>query len=79
MRVRLRAEFLRSTGQYTGEEPFKRWTIQACACGLCSREQIVAVDDPHICQIDPRGYEDIPEDKRPVFRHVNVANLEPCK
>jgi hypothetical protein len=34
-RVRLTGRFLRSTGQVTGDEGGKRWTIRECNCDLC--------------------------------------------
>lgn len=64
-RVKLRAEFLRNTGQYTGEEPFKRWTVQACACKSCELGLLIAVDEPHY-EIEGR------------LRHVAVSNVCPA-
>jgi hypothetical protein len=66
-RVQLTAAFLRSTGQHTGPEPFKVWTVTACDCGLCvtgrfiATDEQAAADDHHL----PGA-----------MRHINVANLE---
>lgn len=75
-RVRLTGYFLRATRQTLGNEGAKKWTIVACECGLCKGGAHVAVDEPHFCQDDPRGYEDIPPEKRPKWRHVALANLQ---
>jgi hypothetical protein len=79
-RVRLTGIFLRNTGQMAGGEGSSRWTIVQCDCRLCrgntSGSAFVAVDEPHECQSNPKGYEDIPEAERPRWRHINVANLE---
>ena len=83
MRVRFTGAFLRSTGQVAGGEGAKRWTVVACACKLCQGNDkswsYVAVDEPHLCQLDPTGYEDVPESERPKHRHINVANIEACR
>lgn len=89
-RVRLTGAFLRSTGQIAGGEGGKRWTVVECSCKLCQGNPgpkcqdkgawcFVAVDEPHACQIDPTGYEDVPEAERPKFRHINANNLEACR
>ena len=78
--VRLTGRFLRNTGQIAGSEGASRWKIVACECRLCRPSgdgfRCVAVDEPHEAQRDPRGYEDIPADERPKWRHINAANLE---
>jgi hypothetical protein len=63
-RVRMTAEFLRNTGQYTGSEPFKVWTVQPCECGLCRSGPFVLTDEPSL----------LPGEA--IFRHVNFYNLE---
>lgn len=79
MKVRLTGAFLRSTGQIAGGEGQKRWIVIECSCRMCGRDgQFCAVNEPHICQTDPRGYEDLPPEQRPKWRHFNVANLEKC-
>lgn len=74
-KVRLNARFLRNTGQYTGEEPFKRWTVVECHCSLCSRDHagsyFVAVNEPYCDET----LETCPELKGR-WRHINVANLQ---
>jgi len=79
LRVRLTGAFLRSTGQYLGSEGISRWTIVECKCSLCALGDYCAVNEPHLCQSDPTGYEDIPEAERPKWRHFNVVNLETCR
>lgn len=80
--VRLTGAFLRSTGQIAGGEGQSRWKTVDCPCRNCSDDAwsrggaLVAVNEPHSCQEDPRGYEDIPPEKRPKWRHINAANLE---
>ena len=60
-KVRLTPEFLRNTGQYTGEEPQKVWDTVECSCSMCARGQHVAVDESGI----DGGY-----------RHIAKSNLE---
>lgn len=80
-KVRFTGRFLRNTGQFAGGEGARTWTIVECACALCevvgyADLYYVAVDQPHIAQIDPTGYEDVPSAERPKWRHINAANLE---
>jgi len=78
-KVRLTGVFLRNTGQMTGDEGRKRWTVQSCECGLCKcgKPGFVAVDEPHQAALDPKGYEDVPPEKRAkMLRHVACGNLE---
>ncbi len=44
-RVGLTGLFLKNTGQCTGPEGFKVWTVQTCACTLCTGGRFVAVDE----------------------------------
>jgi hypothetical protein len=69
-RVRLARAFLRNTGQVKGGEGHSRWTVVACACGLCTHGGFVAVDERSMYADSP-GNEDMPPQ-----RHFNVANLE---
>lgn len=62
-RVRLTGNFLRWTGQYTGAEPFARWLIVPCACGLCASGRFVAVNEASAD--DPTR-----------SRHIHAGNLE---
>lgn len=75
-RVRLTGYFLAATGQRVGSEGSKVWTVLACECGLCGGGRHCAVNEPHLCQEDPTGYEDIPTEQRPKWRHVALANLQ---
>lgn len=74
--VRLTGTFLRNTGQIVGGEGHLTWQIVACDCGMCRGGHHVAVNEPHRCQEDPRGYEDIPPAQRPKWRHIAKSNLE---
>ena len=78
-RVRLTGDFLRNTGQVCGGEGQSKWNVVECDCGLCETGDYVAVNQPHICQSDPTGYEDLPVEKRPKYRHINIHNLETCR
>lgn len=75
-RVRLTGTFLKNTGQQVGGEGQSVWTIQECSCQLCRTGAFVATNEPHACQEDPRGYEDIPPEERPRWRHINTCNLQ---
>jgi len=80
--VRLTGVFLRNTGQIAGGEGQARWTVVACDCRACDdwtaaeAAPLVAVNEPHACQSDPRGYEDIAPEDRPKWRHIAACNLE---
>lgn len=65
-RVKLTGQFLRSTGQATGGEGRKVWTVVSCTCGLCKRETHVAVDEF-------MPFED--DDGNPMRRHFHQENL----
>jgi hypothetical protein len=65
-KVRLTSAFLRSTGQHTGDEPRKRWVVQACFCGMCITGRFVAVDEPSATEDG-------------AVRHIAVAHLEPAR
>lgn len=74
--VQFTGDFLRSTGQYTGPEATGKWIVVECACGLCGHGPFCALNQPHLCQEDPTGYEDVPVEQRPKWRHVNYHNVE---
>ena len=72
-KVRLTAKFLRSTGQYTGREPFNRWTITGFSNGWA------VTDEP---ASNPPGYysaEELAADPTLAFRRVATGNLELVK
>ena len=78
--VRLTGKFLQSTGQQVGGEGTSRWLTVDCrkdsGC-TCDPSAFVAVNEPHSCRTDPRGYEDIPLDVRAtMWRHIALGNLE---
>ena len=74
--MRLTGSFLRSTGQIVGGEGTLAWLTVRCPCHLCSTGEYVAVNEPHHCQTDPTGYEDVPPEERPLWRHFHAGNLE---
>lgn len=76
MKVHLTGSFLRNTGQMVGGEGQSVWQIVGCSCNLCQTGAFVAVNEPHSCQEDPRGYEDIAPEDRPRWRHINTCNLQ---
>ena len=65
-RIQLTGEFLRATGQFAGFESHSKWTVVACDCGLCQKGPYIAVDQPSAD--DPTRN-----------RHMNYANVEPCR
>ncbi len=76
-KVRFTHTFLHNTGQQVGGEGSKVFTTLECPCRLCKMVgDFVAVDEPHFCQTNPRGYEDIAPEDRPKFRHIRAGNLE---
>jgi len=75
-KVQLTGIFLKNTGQQAGGEGSKKWLLVECPCAACKSGEFVAVNEPHLCQSDPCGYEDIPPEKRPKWRHFHAANLQ---
>ncbi len=72
-KVRLTSKFLRNTGQYTGDEPRKIWTIRAVepkTHGL----QLVTVDE---LKGDLSYYtaEELEADPELKWRRINAGNL----
>jgi hypothetical protein len=65
-RVRMKAQFLRDTGQYSGQDCHSRWTVQSCGCYLCKGGDYVAVNERS--QFDSAA-----------ARHINAKNLEGCR
>ena len=81
-RVRLSGRFLRSIGQYVGEEPFKRWVVSECGCGLCKGGRFVATDEFHECEcVDDKvgGGCDVCWGRGERRRHIAAGNLERCR
>jgi hypothetical protein len=62
--VRLTEEFLRSTMQYDGPEPFQRWIVVEHDCKLCKEGLTVAVDQQSLFHTK----------KHP--RHILTKNLQ---
>jgi hypothetical protein len=73
-KVKLTGEFLRNTGQVTGEDGLSVWTVTACKCELCNTGRFVATDQnantgmlataDHLAEADPA-----------TLRHLNVGNI----
>jgi hypothetical protein len=77
-KVRLTGAFLRSTGQIAGGEGHMSWLVQECNCPMCQGEY-VATNEPHYCQENPEGFEDIAPEERPKWRHFHITNVEATK
>ena len=81
-RVRLTGIFLKNTGQHAGSEGLSHWLVVECACRACgdwsgpNAHPLVALNEPHGCQVDPSGYEDLKPEERPRWRHIAAWNLE---
>lgn len=70
-KVRLTAKFLRNTGQYTGSEPFARWTITGFSNGWA------IVDEPLCARtLEMFTEQELAEDPTLRFRRVATANLQ---
>lgn len=76
--VRLTGVFLRSTGQITGDDGRKRWTVQKCECSLCKSGSFVATDEKHPDWYMQRLYsaDEIATMPHLRFRHFAIGNLE---
>lgn len=83
-KVRLTGKFLRNTGQTRGGEGTSTWvTVESPEYKPGDPAQhkhggfhLIAVNEPHECQRDPSGYEDVAPEERPKWRRINAANLE---
>jgi hypothetical protein len=77
-RVRLKASFLRSTGQYSGHDAHAIWTVQACKVYAGGRTALVLTDEerPDDGTFTP---EEIAADPTLKYRRINAANLERCR
>lgn len=72
-KVRLTAKFLRNTGQYTGSEPFSRWTIT----GFTNGGQWAVTDQPTDTSIYTA--DELTADPTLAYRRIAVGNLERVK
>lgn len=83
-KVRLTGYFLKCTGQVTGGEGSKRWTVLAAGdCGfgdmcLCRTGRFVAVDEPLSDEDRKAAYGDIKSTRADgrLMRSINIGNLE---
>jgi hypothetical protein len=71
-RVKLTGKFLKNTGQRTGSSGLSEWIIVGFWPGM---DHFALVNEPHTCQSDPTGYEDLAPEDRPKWRSIAVANL----
>lgn len=72
--VRLTSDFLRNTGQFTGQDAHSAWVVRECDCDLCESGRFVAINQEY--SHNWFTSEEIKRDERLVWRHINVANLE---
>lgn len=70
-KVKLTGLFLKNTGQTCGGEGGKVWTV----VGFWSDGRQCLVNEPHVCQTDPTGYEDLAPEDRPQWRSIATGNL----
>lgn len=75
-RVQFTGYYLRATDQMTGSEGSKRWTVLACDCDMCKGGQFCAVDEAHGDEYRALMWGDLPEDRRPIWRHIALGNLQ---
>ena len=78
-KVRLTGAFLRSTGQYVGQEAHNRWTVQAHpGCKLCADGRFILTDE--LRQDDDMfTAEELAANPLLKYRHVNASNVERCR
>lgn len=75
--VRLTSAFLGSTGQSRRNGEGKRtWTVLACPCAMCATGRYACTDEEHDPEYRARTWGDLPEERRPKYRHLAVANVE---
>ena len=77
--VRFTGDFLRNTGQIVGSAGLDRWVVRECHCALCGNDgRFICTNEPHHCQEDPTGYEDLAPEDRPKWKHLAAGNVEKC-
>lgn len=81
-KVRLSGRYLASTGQRTGGEGQKVFTVIECVCPRCRTEDAfgcVAVDERNAFYDQPGFYSDEEKRTHPELRHRHIArvNLQP--
>ncbi len=69
-RVRMTAKFLRSTGQYTGDEAHRTWNVT----GLTNGDRWAIVDQP--CGLHCFTEAELEADPALAFRRIAVENLQ---
>ncbi len=74
-RVKLTGKFLACTGQQKGDEGRKVWTVQACACSLCSSGRFVQVNEEGVTSLYTA--EELVAQPSLRWRHIAIANLMP--
>ena len=77
-KVRLTGYFLKCTGQTTGGEGQSRWTVVACACGLCKTGRYLATDEPNgYTEADGYTRAELDDESNGLrWRHFALANLQ---
>lgn len=73
-KIRLTRAFLRSTGQYAGQDANATWTVQACDCARCASGEYVATNQSAI--IDYFTAEELAAEPYLRMRHLNASNIE---
>lgn len=77
--IRLTSAFLRSTGQSRRDDEGKwHWKVMACSCIGCTGPdpRLVCTDQEHDPEYRARMWGDLPEDRRPRYRHLAIGNVE---
>ena len=71
-KVKLTGKFLKNTGQRTGSAGLDEWIVM----GFWGDDDCFAlVNEPHACQSDPTGYEDLAPEDRPKWRGPNHREI----
>lgn len=76
-RVQLTSKHLRSTGQYTGSEPFSVWTVT----GFSNGDRWAVTDEPLGLEYCNSTYstEELAADPTLAYRRIAVGNLQRVK
>lgn len=76
-KVQLTGAFLRSTGQFVGNEGQRKFLVRECECSMCARGQFVLTDQP-TSELTLQTYtlDELQKHPHLRFRHIAVANLQ---
>jgi hypothetical protein len=76
-KVKFTGKFLACTGQQTGDEGAKVFTVQECSCTLCKSGKFVQVNEK-AAELGFFAAEELEAMPHLRWRHIAIANLMPA-